>query len=75
MPFAWGSYSPSWVEISVNLAALAGFALLFTIFAKFFPIVAISDVRELEARRTGVPPDRCPAGPRPGAVRCGRGVS
>jgi len=55
MPFAWGSYSPSWVEISVNLAALAGFALLFTIFAKFFPIVAISDVRELEARRTGVP--------------------
>ncbi|OGU03283.1 MAG: polysulfide reductase [Geobacteraceae bacterium GWC2_55_20] len=51
MPFVWGSYSPSWVEISVNLAALAGFVLLFTLFAKFFPIVAVSDVRELEARR------------------------
>jgi molybdopterin-containing oxidoreductase family membrane subunit len=51
MPFAWGSYSPSWVEISINLAALAGFALLFTLFAKFFPIVAVTDVRELDVRQ------------------------
>jgi len=51
MPFAWGSYSPSWVEISVNVMALALFALLYTLFAKFFPIVAVTDVRELEARR------------------------
>jgi molybdopterin-containing oxidoreductase family membrane subunit len=55
MPFAWGSYSPSWVEISVNVAALAGFALLYTLFAKFFPIVAVTDVRELEARKVQVP--------------------
>ena len=54
MPFIWGGYHPSWVEISVNLAALAGFALLYTLFAKFFPIMAISDVRELEARRAEV---------------------
>jgi Ni/Fe-hydrogenase subunit HybB-like protein len=54
MPFAWGTYSPSLVEISVNLAALAGFALLYTLFAKFFPIVALSDVRELEARQSEV---------------------
>jgi molybdopterin-containing oxidoreductase family membrane subunit len=54
MPFAWGSYSPSLVEVSVNLAALAGFCLLFTLFAKFFPIVALTDVRELEARQTDV---------------------
>ena len=54
MPFVWGSYSPSLVEISVNLAALAGFALLYTLFAKFFPIVALSDVRELEARQSEV---------------------
>jgi molybdopterin-containing oxidoreductase family membrane subunit len=54
MPFVWGSYSPSWVEISINLAALAGFALLFTLFARFFPIMAISDVRELEARKAKV---------------------
>ncbi|MFH1029284.1 MAG: NrfD/PsrC family molybdoenzyme membrane anchor subunit [Pseudomonadota bacterium] len=58
MPFAWGSYSPSLVEILVNLAALAGFALLFTLFAKFFPIVALSDVRELEVRQAEVPMGR-----------------
>jgi molybdopterin-containing oxidoreductase family membrane subunit len=55
MPFVWGTYSPSWVEISVNVAAVAGFALLYTLFAKFFPIVAVTDVRELEVRQTRVP--------------------
>ena len=51
MPFVWGSYSPSWVEISINVAALALFILLYTLFAKFFPIGALTDVRELEARK------------------------
>ena len=69
MPFAWGSYSPSLVEILVNLAALAGFALLFTLFAKFFPIVAISDVRELEVRK-----GRGSFGAHPAAVDRGEGV-
>ena len=55
MPFMWGSYRPSWVEISVNIAALAGFALLYTFFAKLFPIVAVTDVRELEVREARVP--------------------
>ena len=55
MPFAWGTYAPSWVEISVNVAAVAGFALLYTLFAKFFPIMAVTDVRELEARQAEVP--------------------
>ncbi|OGR31831.1 MAG: polysulfide reductase [Desulfuromonadales bacterium GWC2_61_20] len=55
MPFVWGSYAPSWVEISVNLAAVAGFTLLFTLFAKFFPIVAVTDVRELEVLQAEVP--------------------
>jgi molybdopterin-containing oxidoreductase family membrane subunit len=51
MPFIWGTYHVSLVEVSVNLGALAGFALLYTLFAKFFPIVAISDVRELEEQK------------------------
>lgn len=55
MPFIWGSYRPSWVEISVNLAALAGFALLYTLFTKLFPIVAVTDVRELEVLKASVP--------------------
>jgi molybdopterin-containing oxidoreductase family membrane subunit len=43
------------VEISVNLAALAGFALLYTLFAKLFPIMALTDVRELEVREAHIP--------------------
>ena len=35
--------------------ALALFALLYTLFAKFFPIVAATDVRELEVRKVQVP--------------------
>jgi molybdopterin-containing oxidoreductase family membrane subunit len=35
--------------------AVAIFALLYTIFAKFFPIMAVSDVRELEVRQAHVP--------------------
>jgi Ni/Fe-hydrogenase subunit HybB-like protein len=55
MPFVWGTYRPSWVEISITAAAFAGFALLYTFFAKLFPMVALSDVRELESRQAGVP--------------------
>jgi len=54
MPFIWGTYSPSWVELSVTAGAFAGFALLYTLFAKFFPIVAVTDVRELEVRQAEV---------------------
>ncbi len=52
MPFVWGTYHVSLVEVSVNLGALAGFALLYTLFVKLFPIVAISDVRELEEQKS-----------------------
>jgi len=55
MPFIWHNYAPSWVEISVNIAAVAGFALLYTFFAKYFPIVAVTDVRELEVRQVRMP--------------------
>jgi molybdopterin-containing oxidoreductase family membrane subunit len=46
IPFMWGTYTPSWVELSITAGALAGFALMYTLFAKFFPIVSLTDVRE-----------------------------
>ncbi|WP_298270835.1 NrfD/PsrC family molybdoenzyme membrane anchor subunit [Geobacter sp.] len=55
MPFVWGTYFPSWVELSVTAGAFAGFALMYTLFAKCFPMVALTDVRELEARKVLVP--------------------
>ena len=54
MPFIWHTYSPSLVEISVNAGALAGFVLLYALFTKFFPIVAVTDVRELGVRHADV---------------------
>ena len=54
MPFVWGTYSPSWVELSVTAAAFAGFSLMYVLFAKFFPMVAVTDVRELGVRHADV---------------------
>lgn len=53
IPFIWGSYTPSWVELAIAVAAFALFFLLYTLFAKFFPILAITDVREQEEALLG----------------------
>jgi molybdopterin-containing oxidoreductase family membrane subunit len=44
IPTAFVIYKPSIVEISITAAALAGFVLLFAIFAKIFPIISIWEV-------------------------------
>ena len=41
LAYDWGSYTPTWVEISITAAAFAGFILLYTIFSRLFPIVSI----------------------------------
>jgi molybdopterin-containing oxidoreductase family membrane subunit len=46
VPFMWGTYSPSWVELSITAGALALFALMYIMFAKFFPIMGVTDVME-----------------------------
>lgn len=46
MPYEWGVYQPTWVELSITAAAFAGFALIFTLFAKLFPIISVWEVRE-----------------------------
>ena len=45
-PFIWHNYVPSWVEFSIMAGALSMFLLLYTIFTKLFPIMAISDIQE-----------------------------
>ncbi|MEK7310140.1 MAG: NrfD/PsrC family molybdoenzyme membrane anchor subunit [Planctomycetota bacterium] len=42
----WGSYTPSWVELSITVAALSVMALLFLIFAKVFPLISVWEVEE-----------------------------
>ena len=45
-PAGWALYRPTWVEWSITAAALAGFALIYILFSKLFPIVSIWETRE-----------------------------
>lgn len=44
MPFEFGTYTPTWVEISIASATLAGFVLMFTLAAKFIPLISVWEV-------------------------------
>lgn len=50
----WATYTPTWVEWSITAAAFATFILLYTLFAKFFPLVSLWEVRAAPDR-TAVP--------------------
>ncbi|MBI4624353.1 MAG: polysulfide reductase NrfD [Verrucomicrobia bacterium] len=56
------SYLPTWVEWTVTLGGLATFLLLFTLFAKVFPIISIWEtvegVAEVGAKNIGVDIER-----------------
>ena len=46
-PFAMGHYTPSWVEWTILLGSFAWFFLWFLLFAKNFPTVSITEVKEI----------------------------
>jgi molybdopterin-containing oxidoreductase family membrane subunit len=46
-PAVWGIYTPSWAELGIVAGSFAFFALLFLIFIKLFPVIAIAEVKEL----------------------------
>ncbi|MGD0090532.1 MAG: NrfD/PsrC family molybdoenzyme membrane anchor subunit [Planctomycetota bacterium] len=46
LPWPEGIYTPTWVEWSITAGCLAAFALLYMLFARFFPIVSIWEVQE-----------------------------
>lgn len=41
-------YAPTWVEWSITLGSVAGFVLLYVIFAKLFPLISIWELEEGE---------------------------
>jgi Ni/Fe-hydrogenase subunit HybB-like protein len=47
MPYEWATYTPTWVEIAITVGAFAGFAFLFALFARIFPIISIWEVEEM----------------------------
>jgi Ni/Fe-hydrogenase subunit HybB-like protein len=46
LPYEWGVYVPTAVELIITVASFAGFALVITLFAKFFPIISVWEMRE-----------------------------
>jgi Ni/Fe-hydrogenase subunit HybB-like protein len=50
LPWEWTHYHPTWVEWSITAAAVAGFALIYTLMVKLFPIVSIWETREQKER-------------------------
>jgi Ni/Fe-hydrogenase subunit HybB-like protein len=52
MPFNWGDYRPTWVEVSIVVMTFAGFALLYTLFSRVFPYVPVWEIKEGRLRYT-----------------------
>jgi molybdopterin-containing oxidoreductase family membrane subunit len=45
LPSSWAMYSPTWVEVGVYLGTFGLFFTLFFLFIRFFPVVAIAEVK------------------------------
>ena len=46
-PAVWGSYTPSWVELTILAASFAHFFMWFLIFLRMFPVISIQEVKEV----------------------------
>ncbi len=55
MPYEFGAYTPSWVEVSITAGAFASFILFLVLFAKVVPLISIWEVAE-EAEMEESPP-------------------
>jgi Ni/Fe-hydrogenase subunit HybB-like protein len=45
LPYAWGTYRPTWVEITITVGTFAGMALLYMLFSKAVPIISIWELK------------------------------
>jgi len=52
LPFSWGDYRPTWVEISIVAMTFAGFILLYILFSRIFPYVPVWEIKEGRLRYT-----------------------
>jgi Ni/Fe-hydrogenase subunit HybB-like protein len=45
LPYDWGNYRPTWVEITITVGTLMGMILLYVLFAKFVPMISIWELK------------------------------
>jgi molybdopterin-containing oxidoreductase family membrane subunit len=64
MPYQWGVYTPTWVEIAITLGSFGAFALVITLFARVFPIVSLWEMEEgREVAKAALPSFSLPTTP------------
>jgi Ni/Fe-hydrogenase subunit HybB-like protein len=59
LPYSWGTYRPTWVEITITMGTFAAMGLLYTLFVKVVPIIS---VWEWKAGQHKQPVQALPAG-------------
>ncbi|MCP4121663.1 MAG: polysulfide reductase NrfD [Bacteroidetes bacterium] len=47
LPSSWHQYKPTWVEAGIYIGTFGIFMTLFLLFARFFPVVAIAEVKAI----------------------------
>ena len=47
LPYAWGLYSPSLIEIGIMIGSFSLFFFLFFLFLKFVPSISITEIKEM----------------------------
>jgi Ni/Fe-hydrogenase subunit HybB-like protein len=56
LPYSFGSYRPTWVEITITAGTFAGMAVLYMLFAKTVPIISIWELKAAEHLAADRPP-------------------
>jgi molybdopterin-containing oxidoreductase family membrane subunit len=45
LPYSWGTYRPQPIEVVITISTFAAMALLYSLFAKFVPIISIWELK------------------------------
>jgi len=48
MPWDWGRYAPSWVEVTITIGSAAAIPLILIVFFRFFPVMSVHEMEEVE---------------------------
>jgi molybdopterin-containing oxidoreductase family membrane subunit len=54
LPSSWHSFVPTFWDWSTLIGSLGAFVLLFLLFARFFPVISMAEMRRLNVRVSGV---------------------
>ena len=54
LPYSWGTYRPTWIEITITVGTFAGMGLLYMLFVKFVPIISIWELKVGQRKRVVV---------------------